>query len=181
MRSPAFRQIEERMVAALQAPEEIVTRRLRLRRYREQDSDAFRGLMADDEAARYFSRPASDAAGALLQLASLYDSPVEAFSLAITILGVDRLVGACGFRPAPEPGTLEVFFSLLPSATGHGYATEAVAALVEHARTLGRRRLIARIADDSQASVGVLERAGFTLVEHDGDEFTPASIYALTL
>ena len=168
------------MAAALRVPEEILTRRLRLRRYREDDGDAFRSLMANDEAARYFG-PSASAAGALIQLASLYDTPAEAFSLAITILGVDRLVGICGFRPGSEPDTLEVFFSLIPSATGHGYATEAVAALVDHARSLGTERLVARVSDDNRASVGVLQRAGFSLVEHDGDDFAPASIYALDL
>lgn len=168
------------MAAALRVPEEILTRRLRIRRYREEDGDAFRSLMADDEAARYFG-PSASAAGALIQLASLYDSPAQSFSLAITVLGVDRLVGICGFRPGAEPGTLEVFFSLVPSATGHGYATEAVTALVDHARSLGTERLVARVSDDNQASVGVLQRAGFRLAEHDGDDFAPASIYALDL
>jgi RimJ/RimL family protein N-acetyltransferase len=45
---------------------------------------------------------------------------------------------------------------------GRGYATEAVCAMLDHARSLGLRRLDAYSFVDNPASARVLEKAGFT-------------------
>jgi RimJ/RimL family protein N-acetyltransferase len=174
------------MPVALSVPDEILTRRLRLRRHSEADVEAYQAFIADADSTRFLHLADSDrtpagARDALLALADLYDSAAPVFSLTITLRGIDRYVGTCGFRPTAEPDTFDVFFTLVPSATGHGYATEAVAALIGHARGIGAHRLTARVTDDDRASIGVLERAGFTLAETLPDDFAAVSIYALDL
>ncbi len=54
-------------------------------------------------------------------------------------------------------------YVLARDAWGHGYATEAVAAVVVVARQLGVRRLYALCQPNHHASIHVLEKCGFVL------------------
>jgi ribosomal-protein-alanine N-acetyltransferase len=83
----------------------------------------------------------------------------------IWIVQADRragLVGTAGLRPLAETG-LEIFYSLAPGAWGHGYATEAARAVVEHALgPLGLPEVLAEIDEGNTASVAVVKRLGMT-------------------
>src|SRR5579863_5806853 len=48
----------------------------------------------------------------------------------ITRLADGRAVGGIGFKGQPDGGCVEVGYGLAPSARGHGYAAEAVIAVV---------------------------------------------------
>lgn len=72
------------------------------------------------------------------------------------------LVAAAGFLGPPDAfGTTEIGYSVLPEATGLGYATEAVKALLAWALGNGASRVIAHTTPSNAASVGVLRRCGF--------------------
>ena len=76
--------------------------------------------------------------------------------------GRPELVGTAGLRPLEDIG-LEIFYSLAPGSWGHGYATEAARAIVEHA--LGPLRLpevLAEVDEGNAASVAVVKRLGMT-------------------
>jgi ribosomal-protein-alanine N-acetyltransferase len=174
------------MSPPIAVPEEIVTRRLRLRRHHEGDVEAFQGFMTDPEATRYLpldddERTPAGARAMLLNVAELYDSEAPVFSLTITLLGVDRYLGSCGLSPTDEDDVVEIYFALVPAAQGHGYATEAVEALIGFTRSHGVRRLVARVFDGNRPSIGVLERSGFTLAAAIEGELGPASLFALDL
>ncbi len=175
------------MTPPIAVPDEILTRRLRLRRHQEDDIDAFEGFMTDPEATRYMpfedEQKTSDGARAMLrEVAELYDSDAPVFSMTITLPGVDRYLGSCGLSPTKEAGVVEIYFTLVPAAQGHGYATEAVEGLIEHCRANGTHRLVARVFEGNRASVGVLQRSGFTLAEAiDGGVLGPAALYTLDL
>ncbi|WP_199811606.1 GNAT family N-acetyltransferase [Streptomyces sp. NRRL S-340] len=83
-------------------------------------------------------------------------------------------VGAMGFHGAPdEQGRAEVGYSLVASARGHGYATEALRAL--SAWALARddvRRLIATVDRANVPSQGVVTRAGYVRAGGDAEQFT---------
>ncbi|MHA1559186.1 MAG: GNAT family N-acetyltransferase, partial [Alphaproteobacteria bacterium] len=117
----------------------------------------------------------------LLGAAGLDDTEEPIFTMTITLLGVDRYLGSCGLSPTDQDGSIEVYFTLVPAAQGHGYATETVEALVEFARGNGMQQMIARVFDGNRPSVGVLERAGFQMSQVVDDEFGSTSIYALNL
>jgi ribosomal-protein-alanine N-acetyltransferase len=71
-------------------------------------------------------------------------------------------VGICGLlkRGAPVPG-VEVGYAFLPSFRGKGYAYEAAAAALLHARdVLGLPRLYAVVSPDNTASIRMLEKLG---------------------
>ena len=149
------------MSPPIAVPEEILTKRLRLRRHHEGDIEAFQGFMTDPEATRYLpldddERTPAGARASLLDVAELYDSEAPVFSLTITLLGVDRYLGSIGLSPTDSDDVIEIFFSLVPAAQGHGYATEAVDALIGFARGHGVRQLTARVFDDNRPSIAVL-------------------------
>ena len=72
------------------------------------------------------------------------------------------LVGTAGLRPLQESG-LEIFYSLAPGAWGHGYATEAARAVMEHGLgPLGLPEVLAEVDEGNAASVAVVKRLGMT-------------------
>jgi len=73
--------------------------------------------------------------------------------------------GVVGFKGAPEGGVVELGYSILPQFRRRGYATEAVAALVELAFAHDEvERIAAQTLPDLSASIGVLLRSGFVLM-----------------
>jgi RimJ/RimL family protein N-acetyltransferase len=80
--------------------------------------------------------------------------------------GAPTLVGTGGMTGLPSPdGTVEIGYSVLDEYQRRGYATEAVAALLEWAYARpGVRRVIAHTFPDLTPSIRVLEKCGFGLV-----------------
>jgi RimJ/RimL family protein N-acetyltransferase len=87
----------------------------------------------------------------------------------ITRLSDGRAVGGIGFKGQPEGGCVEIGYGLAPSARGHGYAAEAVIALLTIAVNHGLSRVIADTTLDNIASQRTLDRSGFRLVSADAD------------
>lgn len=84
------------------------------------------------------------------------------------------LVAAAGFLGPPDPdGTAEIGYSVVPEATGLGYATEAVKALLAWALGNGASRVVAHTTPSNAASVGVLRRCGFV---EEGPGAEPGSV-----
>lgn len=75
------------------------------------------------------------------------------------------LVGQGGFCGAPEAGVVEIGYSLLEAHQKHGYATEAVRALIEHAISVAKVHTVtAQTLPELTPSIRVLERLGFRFV-----------------
>jgi RimJ/RimL family protein N-acetyltransferase len=87
----------------------------------------------------------------------------------ITRLADGRAVGGIGFKGQPDGGCVEIGYGLAPSARGHGYAAEAVVALVAMAADHGLSRVIADTTVDNSASQRTLIQAGFRLAGPDGE------------
>jgi ribosomal-protein-alanine N-acetyltransferase len=92
-------------------------------------------------------------------------NPITA-ELTSLILRDGQLIGDIGFKSFPdEEGRVEIGYSLVPAARGHGYATEAVRAMVAWAlKQPGVRQVIAETEAWNEPSMRVLERAGFRQV-----------------
>ena len=72
------------------------------------------------------------------------------------------LAGTTGLRPLEESG-LEIFYSLVPGAWGHGYATEAARAVVKYGlRPLGLPEVRAEVDKGNTTSVAVVKRLGMS-------------------
>ncbi|HEX4047037.1 MAG TPA: GNAT family N-acetyltransferase [Elusimicrobiota bacterium] len=74
-------------------------------------------------------------------------------------------VGIGGFKGVPASGAVEVGYSLLPEFQRKGYASEAVAALLDWAFAHSEvDRVLARTLPGLAPSIRLLERAGFANV-----------------
>jgi RimJ/RimL family protein N-acetyltransferase len=87
----------------------------------------------------------------------------------ITRLADGRAIGGVGFKGRPDGGCIEIGYGLVPSARGHGYAAEAVTALLTVAADNGLSRVLADTTPDNIASQRTLIRAGFRLVITDAE------------
>jgi RimJ/RimL family protein N-acetyltransferase len=87
----------------------------------------------------------------------------------ITRLSDGRAIGGIGFKGQPDDGCVEIGYGLASSARGHGYAAEAVAALLTVAADHGLSRVIADTTLENIASQRTLIRAGFHLVRTDSE------------
>ena len=74
--------------------------------------------------------------------------------------GAPRLIGSCGLGRRPS-GAVEMGYWIARPYWGRGFATEACAALVDIARTLGLASLEGSHFLDNPASARVLEKLGF--------------------
>jgi RimJ/RimL family protein N-acetyltransferase len=101
------------------------------------------------------------------------------------VLG-SQVLGSVGLHA--EGGEVELGYWLGRQHWGHGYATEAVRAMLSIARAIGHRRLYAAHFLDNIASGKVLQRVGFRpqgelapRMSVARGEFVPARRYALDL
>lgn len=73
-----------------------------------------------------------------------------------------RVIGDCGLSRAEDSADLELSYHFKTSAWGHGYATEAAAAVCDFAfEVLRAPRLLAHVDRDNAASINVLGKLGF--------------------
>ena len=87
----------------------------------------------------------------------------------ITRLADGLAVGGTGFKGQPDSGCVEIGYGLAPSARGHGYAAEAVIAILTVAADHGLSTVIANTTLDNIASQRTLIRTGFRLVRSDAE------------
>lgn len=93
----------------------------------------------------------------------MQDGPEEALSLAVIERASDRYIGGVALRPVGRnPEQLDIGYAFAPHAHGQGYATEAVAALVDEGfAKRGAERIIATVFVGNDASRHVAEKVGF--------------------
>jgi RimJ/RimL family protein N-acetyltransferase len=168
----------------------IHTARLLLRPYRPGDVDAVYAYHRLPETARYLeNEPMSRAEARALVTRRLGSSALagvgEVLSLVVELAQTRALVGDCVLFWRSE-GQAEVGYVLDPAHYGHGYATEAVGALLRLGfEDLGLHRVAARCDARNQASARVMERAGLRrqahLVQNEfvKGEWTDELIYAI--
>lgn len=73
-----------------------------------------------------------------------------------------QTLGVCGLMKRQALDDVDLGYALLPEFCGLGYAVEAAAAVLAHARSaLGLARIVAITDPDNQASIRLLEKLGF--------------------
>lgn len=137
--------------------DEILTRRLRLRRAQPSDLDALHAVLSHPTATRYWSTlPHATPGQTQAWLAAMIAAPSEASDDFVVELE-GRVIGKAGFYRLPEIG-----FILHPDHWGRGLALEAASAVI--ARAFARfeaPELTADVDPRNQASLGLLTRLGF--------------------
>lgn len=145
---------------------ELPTPRLLLRPLRGEDVDALFALYSDPEVARYGSRPAwteRTQAERMIEQDQLDLASGTHIRLAIMGRADGALLGTLSlFEIDLGSRRAEVGYGLAPLHWGHGYAQEAVRALLAYAfGPLDLNRVQADIDPANQASGRLLERMGF--------------------
>jgi len=147
------------------------TARLLLRPYQPDDVDAVYAYERLPETARYLeNEPMSRAEAKALVTRRIGSSTLagvgEVLNLVIELARTRVLVGDCVLFWCGE-GQAEVGYVLDPAHYGHGYATEAVGALLRLGfEDLGLHRIAARCDARNTASTRVMERAGMRREAH---------------
>jgi len=165
----------------------LETPRLILREQTMDDLDQVAAFAADPEVMRYLGtggvRSRDEAKEALEWMVERYDE--DGFGMWATVDRVTgRWIGRCGLLLHQIDGTTEteVAYALIRDAWGHGYATEATAAIRDHAiGTLGRRRLISLIHHGNDASVNVATKLGMRYERDVPFRGITVAMYALTV
>ena len=153
----------------MQEPPPLVlvrTPRLVLRRFQAGDLEAFSAYRTDPEVARFqpwenFGHHAAEEF-VRQQMRAIPDTRGEWFQVALALAESDDLIGDCAIRPLlDEPRIVELGFTLSRTHQGHGYATEAVRALLGYLfGTLRKHKVVAYADVRNDRSVRLLERVG---------------------
>ncbi|MFX3623421.1 MAG: GNAT family N-acetyltransferase [Ectobacillus sp.] len=82
----------------------------------------------------------------------------------------NEIIGDIGFKGKPNEGEVEVGYGMIPSVRGKGYASEAVAALLQWAFGTGEVQIVlAECLKTNGPSIRVLEKLGF-IKTYEGSE-----------
>lgn len=130
----------------------------------ERFADAF-GLPMDDALhGFYVSDEVSPAWLAVLRTSPVATPWVHGF--AVVHREREMVIGSAGFKGPPDSdGVVEIAYGIVPRFEGHGYATEAAAALVDFAFAHAEvRRVRAHTLPEANASTHVLGKCGFAKV-----------------
>lgn len=155
-----------RRLSVPRAPMPVETDRLRLRELSSGDAEALHAIYGDPATMRYIGasgRPAPDLVATRRTLAMLlHHSELHGF----TLWGVGErdggdLVGVAGLLWEEGHGPeVEAAYLVRRDRWGHGYATEALRAVLGVAGVLGLDRVIALAYPENHASRRVMEKAG---------------------
>jgi RimJ/RimL family protein N-acetyltransferase len=152
--------------------DELTTARLRLRAWSYEDADFLYDMCSRWEVQRFIGTEPRVMADRIEAVASIerrraLSHPVHGI-WAIETLADHVLVGNLLLKPIPMSGgqalvpavDVEIGWHLHPRTWGHGYATEAGAAVLTHAFAAGLSRVIAVTAPENVASQAVCGRLG---------------------
>ena len=165
----------------------IETPRLRLRAHRADDHAACLAIWSDPEVVRHIGgRPftAEEVWKRLLQYLGMWGLLGYGY-WAVEERDSGRYIGDIGFadlRREIQPslqGMLECGWVLSPQAHGHGYASEAVAAISAWGQKhFADRRMVCIISPENQASIRVAEKAGYRLWQPATYHDSPTLVFA---
>lgn len=164
----------------------LTTTRLRLRAFEDGDLDAVLRLHANPDLARFIpSAITPDEATARRHLARFMEltaHPVQGFSL-VELAQTGEAVGLVMVKPIPrsdggdsdggESRVLEIGWRQVAEHCGHGYITEAAAAVLDAVHARGVEEVMAVTHPENTASQRVAERIGMQRVGMSGDYYDP--------
>ena len=149
----------------------LETARLLLRPFSQEDFEDFSVLILDKMSSpmSVYDDPFPTDEEGLHRVLSWFVSTDQFFALELK--ATHRVIGLASLNRVDDQ-TRNLGYCIRSDHQGQGYATEAVAAMVEHARALpGVCRLVAGTAQCNTPSVRLLERAGFRLTGESTTSF----------
>lgn len=153
---------------------ELRTARLLLRQWRDADLDPWAAMNADPQVREFFGGVLTRDQAAASMASFRADLDRRGWGWwAVEVADTGEFVGFAGLDPVEEHlpvGGVEIGWRLARAAWGHGYATEAARACLEHGfRELRLTEIVAIAAAGNTRSHAVMRRLGMT---HDpADDF----------
>jgi len=142
----------------------LETERLALRWLAEGDADFIVELMNDPDWLRFIGdrgiRTADDARAYIATGPAAMYARLGFGLYAVELKETRAPIGICGLVARDWLETVDLGFAFLPRFRGMGYAYEAAAATLEHARTLGLDRILAIVSPDNDGSIRLLGKLG---------------------
>ncbi len=165
----------------------LTTPRLLLRTWREDDLPLYAALNSDPEVVKYLGGPLTREGSDEIAEWAQHVFETEGIGL----LAVERredgaFLGMCGLHhQSSVPDEVEVAWRLAYEHWGHGYATEAATAWLDHGfDALGFPEIISITDPPNVRSLAVMRRLGMTFEREarieDGGEVFDAVIYSIT-
>lgn len=153
----------------------ITTERLVLRELLASDAAAVLAMRSDPEVMRHVNRPLAqslDDASAVIELINTRGAAGESVQWAMTLRDNDRFVGIIGYwRFAKENHAAELGYMLGRDLWGAGYASEAIAAVLDFGfQVLGLHKVLAITRPENVASICALKKNGFFQEGHLKDD-----------
>lgn len=145
------------------SPPVMATARLILRPLRVDDAEALHPMYSDVEANTYGSHPATTTIEESRARVEKAVGDASWRGWAITLKGSDEAIGNVACYEKRQGKVTEIGYTLRRDHWGHGYVTEAVAAMIDLLFSEGQRRIFADTDPDNAASIAVVTRLGFTL------------------
>lgn len=150
----------------MRAEPELLTPRLRLRRFVTQDAEDLFGVLGGKDVLKYFPPMPSPSLTLAERMIERIGEQWEAdgYGLwAVESRDTARLLGRCGFQYLPETKEVEIDYILGPEHWGRGIASEAASTALQHGLDdLGFTRVIGIVHPENLASRAVLKKIGMT-------------------
>ncbi|MEZ2127944.1 MULTISPECIES: GNAT family N-acetyltransferase [unclassified Sinorhizobium] len=150
----------------------LKTRRLALRSFSAGDFEPYAAYHSLPEVYRYLYAATPDAADLERRFSKILKAPFQGdgdvFRLAVIRRDDDAILGEVLLRVASKSALqAEVGYVFNPAFSGKGYATEAVAKMIDTGFSdFGFHRIFARLDTENAGSVGVVERLGLRREAH---------------
>jgi len=146
----------------------LQTPRLILRQFTEADAPLILSLNSDPEIVKYLHEPILKTIEHAKEILSSIILPQYQNNLgrwAIHTKNNMDFIGWCGLKYRPELDEIDLGYRLMQKAWGHGYATEAAQASLEHGfNELNLKLITGRAHIENLASIKVLEKIGMDFI-----------------
>ncbi|MCL2203961.1 MAG: GNAT family N-acetyltransferase [Defluviitaleaceae bacterium] len=165
----------------------IHTQRLLLQAPTQADLDAIAAIWGDPECGKYLPDPYYKSGAEIAEI--LEDDPTcPVYYFVARRWGSDEIIGTCSLGlESAQSLEYSIGYTVKKDEWGKGYAGEMVHALIDFARTLGIKSLLAPIAQVNKASQRVAEKCGFSIAgesaftKNGTDTVFPTFIYKFNL
>ena len=143
----------------------IETERLTLRQLTTDDAAFMLETLNEPSFIRYVAdRGVRTVSDAVDYIATKITPSYEQFGFGFYVVELKKTgepIGICGLVKREKMDDVDIGYSLLDRYSGHGYAYEAAAAVLEYGRSaLGLKRVVAFTAPDNERSIKLLEKLG---------------------
>ena len=157
----------------------LLTPRLRLEAYTEDRRAEFVELNTDAVVRERMNGPLTvEKAQALFDRIVMSKDDDASAAWAVVDIATGDYLGHLFLDAGTDEPDPELGFLLKPETWGRGFATEAVRRVLKFAEAETRHQAVHATADEGHAaSIRVLEKCGFCLVESRIDEFGPFGLY----